>query len=108
MYCRPAIFVSYPIITIVFSRLLSISSRPLPLDAPSTRDAPQAHALHTLRALAHDAALAQETAPHLHDMLRSAVRGLGAPLWAVRNAALQLFGALAPRLVDFLLCCFCN
>ncbi len=72
---------------------------PVPPDVGETRDVPQAHALHILRALVHDAGIAAETSPHVHPVLLCCVANFGSRVWPVRNAALQLFGALAPRML---------
>ncbi len=68
-------------------------------DIEETRDDPRAHALHILRSLVHDSSLAADIAPHISEIFMECVRRFSDRSWAVRNAALQLFGALVPRML---------
>ena len=62
-------------------------------------DSPASHALHVLRSLVQDAVVARDLGPHLLEISRTTLDSFTSPSWSERNAALQLFGALAPRLV---------
>lgn len=62
-------------------------------------DLPQTQALHFLRTLVADAALRVAMSPYLGQAALFCFRNLNSPLWSTRNASLQLFGALVPKIV---------
>ncbi|TRY78337.1 hypothetical protein TCAL_10660 [Tigriopus californicus] len=64
-----------------------------------TKDQVQSHALHILRSLAHDSALSQDILEYVPQILRCCLDQFESPHWSVRNATLQLFGSLAPRIL---------
>jgi hypothetical protein len=78
--------------------LLKVANTGVPASA-ETSDVPQSHALHILRSLVEDSSLAVDVACHLADLLRCCTENFSSPSWSVRNAALQLFGALVPRIL---------
>ncbi|KAK3907989.1 hypothetical protein KUF71_003121 [Frankliniella fusca] len=62
-------------------------------------DLPQTQALHFLRTLVADAALRVAMSPYLGQSALFCFRHLNSSLWSIRNASLQLFGALVPKIV---------
>lgn len=52
---------------------------------------PQVCALHVLQTLVRGAGLGGAVLCHATPMMALALRGLGSPCWAMRNAAIQLF-----------------
>ncbi|XP_062446114.1 tRNA (32-2'-O)-methyltransferase regulator THADA-like isoform X1 [Rhea pennata] len=88
-----------PLLARCIEALLALAASALPRDWDQTLDLPQACALHALQALVRGAGLGSALLPHAAPMMALALRGLGSPSWAVRNAAIQLFSALAARLL---------
>ncbi|XP_037575247.1 thyroid adenoma-associated protein homolog [Dermacentor silvarum] len=69
-------------------------------DVPaSTVDLPQAEALHVLCAVVGSASLTAAVMMHLGRILWFCFEGLASPFWLVRNAAHQLYGVTAPRVL---------
>lgn len=63
-------------------------------------DLPQSVAMHLLKSLVHDASLNIALQPDLMEpIVRLSVDSFAHPHWSVRNAALQLHGAVIPRLM---------
>lgn len=62
-------------------------------------DLPQSQALHFLRTLVQDSSLRQHMASYTLDISLLCFENLSSPIWTIRNAALQLFGGLIPKLV---------
>ncbi|XP_014286228.1 tRNA (32-2'-O)-methyltransferase regulator THADA [Halyomorpha halys] len=58
-----------------------------------------AQCLHILTSLLKDSSLSQDTARYLHRITPAAFACLSHSSWPVRNAALQLFGSIVPKLV---------
>ncbi|XP_077536048.1 tRNA (32-2'-O)-methyltransferase regulator THADA [Haemaphysalis longicornis] len=75
--------------------------QPPPDDTASatTVDVPQAEALHVLCAIVGSASLVAPVLPHLGRILWLCFQGLASALWLVRNAAHQLYGGTAPRVI---------
>ncbi|XP_054927831.1 tRNA (32-2'-O)-methyltransferase regulator THADA isoform X1 [Dermacentor andersoni] len=65
----------------------------------STVDLPQAEALHVLCAVVGSASLTAAVMMHLGRILWFCFEGLASPFWVVRNAAQQLYGVTAPRVL---------
>ncbi|XP_037500572.1 thyroid adenoma-associated protein homolog [Rhipicephalus sanguineus] len=65
----------------------------------STVDLPQAEALHVLCAVVGSATLTAAVMMHLGRILWFCFEGLASPFWLVRNAAHQLYGVTAPRVL---------
>ena len=75
------------------ARLLAIVRRSdHPVEAAEIEDNSQAHALHILKSLVHDGGLNAEIGLYLADILQASIESFNSPSWAIRNAALQLFG----------------
>ena len=68
-------------------------------DQDDTEDCTSSHALHVLRSLVQDAVIAKDLDPQIACIAKVCLSSFDSPSWAVRNAALQLFGALALRVV---------
>ena len=68
-------------------------------DQDDTEDCTSSHALHVLRSLVQDAVIAKDLDPQIAYIAKTCLSSFDSPSWAVRNAALQLFGALALRVV---------
>lgn len=82
----------------VTSLIEVISSGEIPADIPLA-DLPQSQALHFLRTLVQDSSLRQHMASYILDISLLCFHNLSSPIWTVRNAALQLFGGLIPKLI---------
>lgn len=70
-----------------------------PSGSVSTVDLPQAEAMHILCAIISSASLGPVVMMHLGRVLRFCFEGLASPFWIVRNAAHQLYGVTAPRVL---------
>uniref|UniRef100_A0A1B6DSX9 Uncharacterized protein n=1 Tax=Clastoptera arizonana TaxID=38151 RepID=A0A1B6DSX9_9HEMI len=68
-----------------------------PTDTPLA-DLPQAQALHFLQTLVQDSSLKQDMTKYIVEISLLCFSNLGSSVWTLRNAALQLFGALVPKL----------
>ncbi|KAL9834453.1 tRNA (32-2'-O)-methyltransferase regulator THADA-like isoform 1-T1 [Geothlypis trichas] len=88
-----------PLLTRCIQTLLSLAATALPQDWDQTLDLPQVCALHVLQTLVRGAGLGGAVLCHATPMMALALRGLGSPCWAMRNAAIQLFSALTSRLL---------
>ncbi|CAG2056777.1 unnamed protein product [Timema podura] len=88
-----------PLLHLCVSRLLKIATDPVRLYSSDTSDLPSTQALHFLCMLVQDSALCQYVAAYMSDITQLCFKKLSSNIWTVRNAALQLFGALVPKLV---------
>ncbi|XP_066187467.1 tRNA (32-2'-O)-methyltransferase regulator THADA-like [Sylvia atricapilla] len=88
-----------PLLTHCIQTLLTLAATALPQDWDQTLDLPQVCALHVLQTLVRGAGLGGAVLCHATPMMALALRGLGSPCWAMRNAAIQLFSALTSRLL---------
>ena len=78
-------------------RLTEIAESPS-ADA-ETEDSPSSHSLHILRGVVQDARIARELGPFVTQITALCLETFSSGSWSVRNAGLQLFGALTPRIV---------
>jgi len=76
------------------SCLIEISSTPLALSDPfyHSRDIAQVHAVNILRVLVQDSSLVTAISRYYAALTMQALNGFTSPIWAVRNASLQLLG----------------
>ncbi|XP_032864048.2 uncharacterized protein LOC116965349 [Tyto alba] len=88
-----------PLLTRCVQTLLALATTALPQDWDQTLDLPQVCALHVLQTLVRGTGLGSALLRHATPMVALALRGLGSPCWAMRNAAIQLFSALTSRLL---------
>ncbi|XP_054700686.1 thyroid adenoma-associated protein homolog isoform X1 [Grus americana] len=88
-----------PLLTRCVQTLLALATTALPQDWDQTLDLPQVCALHVLQTLVRGTGLGSTLLRHATPMVALALRGLGSPCWAMRNAAVQLFSALTSRLL---------
>ncbi|KAM6193435.1 tRNA (32-2'-O)-methyltransferase regulator THADA-like [Sarcoramphus papa] len=88
-----------PLLTRCVQTLLALATTALPQDWDQTLDLPQVCALHVLQTLVRGTGLGGVLLRHATPMVTLALRGLGSPCWAMRNAAIQLFSALTSRLL---------
>ncbi|XP_078038510.1 uncharacterized protein LOC144470832 [Augochlora pura] len=65
----------------------------------SQHDSPWARRLHFLRALVADKEIQAQLIPYMERIALTCFRFLESEQWTIRNASLQLFGAIVPRLV---------
>ncbi|XP_030074503.1 thyroid adenoma-associated protein homolog [Microcaecilia unicolor] len=79
--------------------LLTLSNTPLPANWNQTLDLPQVSAVHVLQTLVRSSCLGSALLPFTTPALRLALRSLGSPCWAMRNAALQLFSSVTARML---------
>ncbi|XP_019627525.1 PREDICTED: thyroid adenoma-associated protein homolog isoform X1 [Branchiostoma belcheri] len=79
--------------------LLTTAQLPLSQDEDHTVDIPQVHALNVLRALFSDSTLGAAMLGHISDAVILAISGFSSPVWAIRNAAMQLYGTLLIRML---------
>ncbi|XP_054248877.1 thyroid adenoma-associated protein homolog [Indicator indicator] len=90
---------AWPLLTHCVQTLLALAATALPQHWDQTLDLPQVCALHVLQTLVRGAGLGMVLLRHTTPMVALALRGLGSPCWAMRNAAIQLFSALTARLL---------
>lgn len=55
--------------------------------------------LHYLSVLVNDSSLTQDILPYFNEIISLCLEKIESPEWNVRNAALQLFGALVPKII---------
>ncbi|XP_069686859.1 uncharacterized protein [Periplaneta americana] len=95
--------VGKPLLHMCVSHLLNVTRTPIQPGASSSSsiviDLPQAQALHFLRILAQDSSLRQDMAQYISSLALVCFSTFSSPEWTIRNAALQLSGALIPKLV---------
>ncbi|XP_075232617.1 tRNA (32-2'-O)-methyltransferase regulator THADA [Lycorma delicatula] len=79
--------------------LMNIASEDVNDTYDELTDLPQSRALHLLCRLVQDSALRQEISHHIHDVSVLCFNRFSSNIWSIRNAALQLFGAVLPKLI---------
>ncbi|CAB4056617.1 unnamed protein product [Lepeophtheirus salmonis] len=57
------------------------------------------HALHILKSLVNNSSISSGISPFLEKLFICCVNNFSSDSWGIRNASLQLFGALQPRLI---------
>ena len=62
-------------------------------------DSPVSHSIHILKCLVQDANIARDISPHITEIASVCLDTFSSNSWSVRNAGLQLFGGMAPRIV---------
>ena len=62
-------------------------------------DVPATHALHILQGLVHDTNCSKDINKHLVAITSTCINCFSSDNWSVRNASLQLFGAICPRIL---------
>ncbi|KYQ58294.1 Thyroid adenoma-associated protein like protein [Trachymyrmex zeteki] len=62
-------------------------------------DSPWAKRLHFLRTLVADKEIHAQLVPYMEDICLTCFKYMESDVWTVRNASLQLYGAVVPRLV---------
>ncbi|XP_068212279.1 tRNA (32-2'-O)-methyltransferase regulator THADA-like [Palaemon carinicauda] len=65
----------------------------------NTMDYPPVLALHILHSLVLNASLAHNLVQHMPSITMTCLKAFTSDSWALRNAALQLYGAVVPRMV---------
>ncbi|XP_061458586.1 tRNA (32-2'-O)-methyltransferase regulator THADA-like isoform X2 [Rhineura floridana] len=88
-----------PLLASCLERLLALAGEPLPKDWDQTVDLPQVSAVHVLQTLVRGSGLGTALHQYITPMVTLFLEALGSPSWAMRNAAIQLFGALTVRLL---------
>ncbi|XP_077776975.1 tRNA (32-2'-O)-methyltransferase regulator THADA-like isoform X3 [Podarcis muralis] len=88
-----------PLLANCVQRLLALAGEPLPVDWDQTVDLPQVSALHVLQTLVRGSGLGTALNQYVTPMVVLFLEALRSPSWAMRNAAIQLFGALTVRLL---------
>nr|XP_033812618.1 thyroid adenoma-associated protein homolog [Geotrypetes seraphini] len=79
--------------------LFTLGNTPLPANWNQTLDLPQVSAVHVLQTLVRSSRLGSALQPFTTPSLHLALRSLGSPSWAMRNAALQLFSSVTARML---------
>jgi len=76
------------------ARLLKVSSTLLALTEPvcQSQDIVQVHAVNILRILVQDGSLVTAISRFYATLMMQALNGFTSPVWAMRNASLQLLG----------------
>ncbi|XP_048371009.1 thyroid adenoma-associated protein homolog isoform X1 [Sphaerodactylus townsendi] len=90
---------SRPLLTHGCQTLLALASMPLSQDWNQTLDLPQVSAVHVLQTLVRGSELGAALRQYVTPMVILVLKALDSPSWAMRNAAIQLFGALTVRLL---------
>ncbi|XP_029475348.1 thyroid adenoma-associated protein homolog isoform X2 [Rhinatrema bivittatum] len=90
---------SRPLLKDSIQVLLGLGSTPLPANWDQTLDLPQISAIHVLQVLVWRSRLGPELLPLTTPTMVLALRSLGSPCWAMRNAALQLFSSFSAQLL---------
>ena len=90
------------LLVVATRRLINVAQRPVYMNEgkDDVCDLPQSVAMHLLKSLVHDASLSVGLQPELMEpIVKLSVDSFAHPHWSVRNAALQLHGAVIPRLI---------
>ena len=76
------------------AHLLEVSSTPLALCEPAcqSQDIAQVHAVNILRILVQESSLVTAISQFYATLTMQALNGFTSPVWAMRNASLQLLG----------------
>ncbi|KAL8180334.1 UNVERIFIED_CONTAM: hypothetical protein K2H54_021079, partial [Gekko kuhli] len=90
---------SRPLLAHCCQTLLALAGRPLSQDWNQTLDLPQVSAVHVLQTLVRGSGLGTALRQYLSPMMVLVLKALDSPSWGMRNAAIQLFGALTVRLL---------
>merc|ERR1719167_1695176 len=69
------------------------------LEQSETKDTTAGHALHILRGIVQDAAVSRHIGPYIQEIVQVCLYSFESVNWSERNAGLQLFGALTPRIL---------
>ncbi|XP_040577001.1 uncharacterized protein [Lepeophtheirus salmonis] len=78
-------------------KLLDIASSPTL--TYESMDSSASHALHILKSLVNNSSISSGISPFLEKLFICCVNNFSSDSWGIRNASLQLFGALQPRLI---------
>ena len=77
------------------SFLLSVLKQPLTSDSDLTLDLPYIHAANILMAVFRESRVATQIRPQMAPAVMCAIEGFASSMWAIRNAATQLFGTIS-------------
>ncbi|KAG8249372.1 hypothetical protein J6590_019659 [Homalodisca vitripennis] len=88
-----------PLLHNCVARLLEIATDSHVIEGELLVDLPQSQALHFLRTLVQEASLREHMAQYMLKVSLVALSNLSSHIWTIRNAALQLIGAIVPKLV---------
>ncbi|KZC06123.1 PREDICTED: uncharacterized protein LOC107194452 [Dufourea novaeangliae] len=91
-----------PLLHFAVQRLLDLLdniSDVSPKSVECQHDSPCARRLHFLRALVADKEIHAQLIPYMERISLTCFKYLESEIWTIRNASLQLFGAIVPRLV---------
>ena len=83
------------------AHLLEVSSTPLALSDSlyHSRDIAQVHAVNILRILVQDSSLVTAISRYYATLTMQALNGFTSPVWAIRNASLQLLGYFSTSVI---------
>ncbi|XP_060105500.1 thyroid adenoma-associated protein homolog isoform X2 [Heteronotia binoei] len=90
---------SRPLLAHCCQTLLTLADTPLSQDWNQTLDLPQVSAVHVLQTLVRGSGLGTALRQYITPMVILVLKALDSPSWGMRNAAIQLFGALTVRLL---------
>ncbi|XP_045130483.1 uncharacterized protein LOC123515715 [Portunus trituberculatus] len=97
--CGAAPRLTPTLLTTTVASLTTTACSQVGMDESGTTDAPQALALHVLQSLVLHSPLSPFLRPHLTSLTSTCLHAFASLSWAIRNAALQLFGSLVSSLV---------
>ncbi|XP_012521796.1 uncharacterized protein LOC105828129 [Monomorium pharaonis] len=84
----------------VFNSLENEEKQPSSLESVETgKDSPLARRLHFLRALVADKEIHAHLVSYMEEICLTCFKYMQSDVWIIRNASLQLYGAVMPRLV---------
>ena len=86
------------LLSFAVQRLLEIASMKV-VDGTESEDSPVSHSIHILKCLVQDANIARDISPHITEIAAVCLYTFSSNSWSVRNAGLQLFGGMSPRIV---------
>ncbi|XP_073830942.1 uncharacterized protein [Musca autumnalis] len=84
---------------VIRNLLMATKNQNSSLDSSFNCDRIEALHLHYLCVLVRDTELREAMSKYYNDIMMTAVTHIDNPEWTIRNAALQLFGALVPKIV---------
>ncbi|XP_053136408.1 thyroid adenoma-associated protein homolog isoform X2 [Hemicordylus capensis] len=88
-----------PLLANCIQTLLCLANTPILQDWDQTVDLPQVSAIHVLQTLVRGSGLGTALHQYITSMVILFLKALSSPNWAMRNAGIQLFGALTVRLL---------
>ncbi|CAH1793264.1 unnamed protein product [Owenia fusiformis] len=84
---------------LTINALMGLIKQTIDGDVDELHDVPVVHGLNVMKAIVQDSRLVGIAQGHLGDVAVECISKFASPYWAIRNAAMQLYGGIEPRLL---------